>query len=76
MYEIGTATTYHDTIRIGVRFHGRNGLRKPAQRETGANNTYHLALLVSECLAVAGHHLIRIGRHVVIHVGLRPTRVL
>ena len=76
MYEVGTTTTYHNAVRIGIGFDGRDGLRKPVQRETDVNDTYQLTLPVLDGLTIAGYHLAGVGAHVEVHIWFRPARFI
>ena len=74
VYNIDAATAYHDAVGMGIGLHIGDGLRKPVQRKAGVDDANLPALLVIDSLAVAGHHLGRVGVCVVIHVWLGPAR--
>ena len=76
MYEIGTATSNHDAIGVWIGFCGRDGLREPADREAGVDDTDLLSVVVLNGLAKARHHLARVRSHVIVHVWLRPARLV
>ena len=73
MYKISTATTNHYTVGVRIRLDGRDGLRKPGDRQTGVDDTNKLVIFVLDGLAVASDHLKSVGRRIEIHIRLRPA---
>ncbi len=73
MYEVGSASAYHDAVRMGIGLHGRNRLGKPFDGKAGIDDTYHFAQFVLDGQAVGGHHIVGIGGGIKVHIWFRPT---
>ena len=76
VHEIRTASTYHNTIRIGIGLDGGDGLREPVQRKAGIDDTNQLSFIVLDGLTIRGHHLARIRCYIEIDIRFRPARMI
>ena len=76
MHKIRTASTYHNTIGIGIGLDSRNSLREPVQRKAGIDDTNQLSFIVLDGLTIRGHHLARIRCHIEIDIRFRPARMI